>query len=353
MKIPIQNLYYLLCFAWNRVPQELAFDVSAIPASADVLELCSYLLITGTDVLLRRGLDRGYKQHEERTARIRGRIDLTQTLKRRISASPQLVCQFDELSPNILHNQMLRASIDSLLRAGQINPDLREGLRSARGKLSGIDTIEVTSDMFGRVQLHRNNRYYSFLLFVCRLVHSLKLPDHGTGKNKFNDLISDEKMMEKVFEEFLRNFYRLKQREFHSVSSNQMKWNATAEKAEHLQMLPVMKTDITMRSSERIVIMDAKYYKAALQEHHGAAKAISSNLYQMTAYLRSEGYKQQSICPEGILIYPVGENVIDASFTIDGFPVRLFTLNLNQDWRSIERDLLDLIAVRRPITVAV
>lgn len=346
MKIPIQNLYYLLCFAWKRVPQELAFDVGSIPASSDVLELCAYLLIAGTDLLLRRGLDRGYLLHEEKTVRVRGRIDIPQTFKAGMSASPQLVCQFDELSPNVLHNQILRASIETLLRADRVNSELKKGLRLACGKLSGIDRIEITSSLFNQVQLHRNNGYYSFLLFVCQLVHSLKLPDHGAGHGKFNDLLSDEKVMEKVFEEFLRNFYRLKQREFYSVGSTQLKWNATAEQVEHLGLLPVMKTDITMKSGSRIVIIDAKYYKSALQEHHGVMKAVSGNLYQLTAYLRTEGSSQQIIRPEGILIYPVGENVIDASFTIEGFPVRLYTLNLSQDWQHIERDLLGLICSR-------
>jgi 5-methylcytosine-specific restriction enzyme subunit McrC len=345
VKIPIQNLYYLLCFAWNRIPQEMAFDVAAIPASSDVLDLCAHLLTTGTDLLLRRGLDQGYLLREEQTARLRGRINITQTAKRNIHSTPQAVCEFDELSPNVLHNQILRASVGTLIHAEHVSSDLKEKLRMTYSKLSGIDSIQVSAGMFGRVQIHRNNRYYAFLLFVSRLVHSLKLPDHGAGgRYKFNDLLSDEKVMEKVFEEFLRNFYRLKQREFSSVGSNHLKWNAEATDAEDLDLLPVMKTDITLRSSHRVIIMDAKYYKNALQEHHGTAKAHSGNLYQLTAYLRAEGDMQTSIRPEGILIYPVGDNSVDASFVIDGYPVRLFTLNLSQDWRNIECDLLQLIS---------
>ena len=338
MKIPIQNLYYLLCFAWNRVPQEFAIDVSTIPASADVLELCSYLLITGTDLLLRRGLDRGYLLHEEKMVRVRGRIDMTQTLRYGVNASPQLVCQFDDLSPNVMHNQILRASIEALLHVDRVNSELKNGLRTAYGKLSGIDRIEVTSAMFGQIQLHRNNRYYALLLFVCRLVHSLKLPDHGSGHSKFNDLISDEKVMEKVFEDFLRNFYRLKQHQFHSVGSTQMTWNATAENLDDLGLLPIMRTDVTLRSKDRIVIMDAKYYKAALQEHHGTPKAISANLYQLMAYLRTEGISQQSIRPEGILIYPVGDSFVDKSFVIEGFPVRIYLKKGWQDADKLSRD---------------
>lgn len=343
MKIPIQNVYYLLCFAWNRVPQEMAFDVAAIPASSDVLDLCAHLLTTGTDILLRRGLDQGYLLREEQTLRLRGRIDFTQTLKRNLHSTPQAVCHFDELSPNVLHNQILRATVSTLMRADRVSADLKANLRTTNSKLSGIDAIQITTGMFARIQLHRNNRYYGFLLFVCRLVHSLKLPDHSrAGTNRFNDLLSDEKVMEKVFEEFLRNFYRLKQHEFVAVGSSQLKWNAVAMTAENLDLLPVMKTDVTLRSTDRVIIMDAKYYKNALQEYYGGAKAHSENLYQLVAYLRAEGFAESSITPEGILIYPVGDNSVDASFVIDGYPVRLYTLNLNQGWRNIERDLLRL-----------
>ena len=30
-RIPIQNLYYLLCYAWNRLPQNKLVDVSGVP----------------------------------------------------------------------------------------------------------------------------------------------------------------------------------------------------------------------------------------------------------------------------------------------------------------------------------
>jgi len=345
VKIPIENLYYLLCFASNHIPHELAFDVASIPASSDVLDLYAYLITTGTDILLRRGLDQGYILQEEQTAHLRGRINMTKTVSSNVRASPRLVCQFDELSPNVLHNQILRASVQALLYADRLSADLKNSLRSTYGKLNGIDPIQITADTFGRVQIHRNNRYYTYLLFVCRLLHSLKLPDHGSGgRIKFNDLLSDEKIMEQVFEDFLRNFYTLKQNEFYSVAPSQLRWNATAAKPEDLALLPIMKTDITMRSDQRAIIIDAKYYRSALQGNYGTEKAHSGNLYQLTAYLRSEARNHDLIVPEGILIYPVGDSRVDASFTIDGYPVRLYTLNLDQHWRNIERDLLQLVS---------
>jgi 5-methylcytosine-specific restriction enzyme subunit McrC len=231
------------------------------------------------------------------------------------------------------------------MRTNRVNLELRERLSATFAKLSGVDTIRVSAGDFRRVQLHRNNRYYAFLLFICRLVYSLKLPDDkAEGSNQFNDLLSDETVMADVFEEFLRNFYAQKQGEFKEVGVSYLKWDASAKNEKDLNLLPRMETDITMRSGDRTIIIDAKYYKNALQEHQGAKKAHSENLYQLLAYLRAESSRNSAIKPEGMLIYPVAENAFSASFTIDGYPIRLFTLDLNQHWEQIEKDLLSLLA---------
>ncbi len=161
--------------------------------------------------------------------------------------------------------------------------------------------------------------------FYCtfgKLLHSLKLPGHGQGGQKFNDLLSDDKKkMEKVFEAFLRNFYKVKQRVFGRVQSEHLKWNTEAASGQNLEMLPVMITDVTLRNAHRTIVLDAKYYKDALQEHYGAKKAHSEHLYQLLAYLRAENAGEGLIIPEGILVYPTGESNVNASFVIDRYPV--------------------------------
>jgi 5-methylcytosine-specific restriction enzyme subunit McrC len=149
--------------------------------------------------------------------------------------------------------------------------------------------------------------------------------------------------MEKVFEEFLRNFYKLKQHQFAQVGSVNLSWRAESVGKGDLGLLPEMKTDVTLRSNTRTIIIDAKYYKDALQEHYGKKRAHSGNLYQLLAYLRAEESAGQGAKPEGILIYPAGMSEIDESYIIDGYPVRLYTLNLNQHWQGIEHDLLGLL----------
>jgi 5-methylcytosine-specific restriction enzyme subunit McrC len=157
-------------------------------------------------------------------------------------------------------------------------------------------------------------------------------------------VLSDEKYMAAVFEEFLRNFYALKQNEF-TVGSTELKWQATAQNPDHLQFLPRMRTDLTLSSKDRAIIIDAKYYRDALQEHHSSRKLHSGNLYQLMSYLRAASADSTpGRLIEGALVYPVGEQSIDVQYTIDGHPVRIYTIDLGQPWRAIEAELLEFIS---------
>ena len=62
--IPIQNIYYMLLYAWNRLPEGSNIDVSGVP-SPDLPNLLAKVLLEGTRDVLRRGLDRGYIEKAE------------------------------------------------------------------------------------------------------------------------------------------------------------------------------------------------------------------------------------------------------------------------------------------------
>ena len=110
--------------------------------------------------------------------------------------------------------------------------------------------------------------------------------------------------MAQVFEDFVRNFYRVSQCEF-AVKPLQLEWQAMPIAVMGDARLPTMRTDVYLESSERRIILDTKYYVEALQEHHGTASFRSDNLYQLFAYLRNNAVANPEIAaPDGILLYP-------------------------------------------------
>src|SRR6516162_2134201 len=86
--IPIKNLYYLLCYAWNHFHEGQVIFVSAID-SPNLSDLLASVLASGTRHLLRRGLDRGYVASREDTPSVRGRIVFKETVQRNLPMRAQ------------------------------------------------------------------------------------------------------------------------------------------------------------------------------------------------------------------------------------------------------------------------
>lgn len=106
----------------------------------------------------------------------------------------------------------------------------------------------------------------------------------------------------------------------------------------------VIKTDISITSPKRKIIIDTKYYRECLQEHYDKKIIVSSNLYQLLAYLENADAQTGNAhnC-EGMLIYPTVKNELDLHYTIEDHKISIKTINLNQDWRKISEDLISFI----------
>ena len=97
-QIPITNIYYLLCYAWDVLEEkETLADVDALD-STDLINLFARVrLVNGTRRLLRRGLDRGYLAREDEIPGVRGKLLVTQTLRRNLLRHGRAACLQDEL----------------------------------------------------------------------------------------------------------------------------------------------------------------------------------------------------------------------------------------------------------------
>lgn len=94
--IPIENIYYLFCYAWNRFEEAQSIPIGGI-ASPDLPNLLAHVLLTGTRSLLRRGLDRSYQPYEEEIATVRGHVELGRSLRLQARNVRRLYCEFASL----------------------------------------------------------------------------------------------------------------------------------------------------------------------------------------------------------------------------------------------------------------
>lgn len=338
--IPIQNIYYLLCYAWNKLEEGEVVDVSSVN-STQLVDLFAKVLAGGTHHLIRCGFDRGYLAFMEETPRIRGKIDFSSSLKRNLPARGQARCEYEELDYNVLHNRILKTTLERLVMADGLDVKLRGEVREVLRWLRQVEPVRLSPQLFRRVQLHRNNRYYVFLLNICELVYDQLLVDERTGRSRFRDFLRDEDRMGRLFQDFVYNFYKLEQKEF-KVEAPRIYWQARPDTAEASEYLPVMQTDVCLIKEDRKIILDCKYYRETLQRSQYKRTVHSGHLYQIFSYVKNKESDEGWENCEGVLLYPAVNQTLDLSYNIQDHLIRVKTINLNQDWRTIKEDMLTI-----------
>jgi 5-methylcytosine-specific restriction enzyme subunit McrC len=341
--IPIQNLYYLLCYAWNRLPEQAEVRAVRTETFHRPLELLSHVLLTGTRRLLRQGLPVAYTERAAELPELRGRVVLAPTLSRDLLRRGRAVCAFAELDANTPLAGLLRGTLHQLSRARSLPAAMRQELRAGLRRFpAAVEPLPLTAASLRLVRRQRPGGLGGFLLNVCGLLHLSALPAPETdGPRRFRDFRRDERLMARLFEQFVRNFYRLEQRPFR-VLSETIQWQAAAETDADLELLPAMITDTTLENPTRKIILDTKYYAAALRQRYSQQKLLAPHLYQLYAYLQNQPtLPGQQL--EGILLYPAATHSLDVRYTLGGHPVRIVTLDLAQPWPRIAADLLALV----------
>jgi 5-methylcytosine-specific restriction enzyme subunit McrC len=340
VSIPVQNVYYLLCYAWDRLEEGGVVDVSAVPRT-DLVTLFATVLAGGVAHVLRRGMDRGYVPHEEAIAGVRGKLLMAASLKTASLTRGRAVCAFDELSHDVLHNRLIKATLRGLAQAHEVPKALRATLGDLSRRLHDVGDAPVSARAFGQVQLHRNNAFYAFLLDVCELVHRSLLPDEATGRVRFRDFTRDEAAMRRLFEQFVRNFYR-RELPGYRVGSDTVQWHGLEASPQDRAFLPIMRTDVTLTSPSRRVVIEAKFSGKTLTGRYDP-KVQSGHLYQLFAYLKNLQGDHADPAVEGVLLYPTVHAAVDLHYRLGGHRVSVRTINLDQAWPDIHRDMLALL----------
>lgn len=351
MEIPIENLYYLLCYAWDALEERDVVQAGQVP-STRLIDLYAKVLEIGLARLIRRGVDRSYVPHREWTPRIRGRILFCDM--RRPAAMVDVPCEFDELSHNVLHNQIIKSTAWALARSGRMDSDRAGRLLSLCRALDDVSCVPLTDRVFRQVQLHGNTRFYSFLLHLCELIHRQGLATEDAGGDRFLEFFRDEHDMRRLFEKFIRNFYRYEAAPQYETHSERFRWKWVACDDTAPGLLPELRTDASLTSATRKIIVECKFVPRALQRPghsstqepnaEDAEKLIPKHLFQLFAYIRNQRDTRFAETCEGLLIYPTVGEPVTATFRDGDHLIRVRSIRLDQPWQGIHADLLSYVS---------
>jgi 5-methylcytosine-specific restriction enzyme subunit McrC len=339
--IPIENLYYLLCYAYDKLPDQKITSVDA-EHCPDSLNLLGLALARSINQLKKRGLERQYLERVEETSRLQGRVLLHESKKRLIDRQGRMVCEFDELSIDCLSNRILKAGCELALRSRALTTRVRQEIRQAQKLFTGVRSIRISESICARVRIHKNNRRYRMPIAICRLLLRSLNPNERSGRREFFDPFMEHQAMAALFEKFVRNFATIHM-PWCKVSGRQIPWDGEFDEVSRPH-IPIMETDVTLEAEGFKRIIDCKFYKETMVSRYEQLKIRSGHLYQLGAYLRNASAMEGWENVQGQLLYPAIDQNLDLNFKINAFEIKVTSVDLDQHWEVIEEKLLEAIS---------
>lgn len=333
--IPVQNVYYMLAYAFQ-VLNEDGYRNVATEQFNNVAELCAAILTKGVSLQLKRGLGRDYISETETLSGLRGKIDITESIKTQTMLRRQMVCTYDEFSVNTYMNRIIKTTMLKLLHA-DIDKARKKEIRKLLVFFDEVQELDVHTINWSQ-QYSRNNQTYCMLVSICYLVLKGPLQTTTYGSTKLMQFV-DEQRMCRLYEKFILEYYRKEHPEI-TANASQIPWQLDDDFSD---MLPVMQTDIMLSQGAKVLIIDAKYYEHTTQTQYDKHTLHSNNLYQIFTYVKNKEYELREEQHEvaGMLLYAKTEEEIqpDQKYKMSGNRISVRTLDLNLDFSEIRKQL--------------
>ena len=333
--IPVQNIYYMLSYAFQ-VLNEQGYKDIATERFDNVAELCAAILSKGIAVQLKHGLGKEYIPQTEALSSLRGKIDITESIKTQSLLRKQLICTYDDFTVNSYLNRILKSTMELLLHT-DISKARKKALRKLMIYFADVDVLDVHTINWN-IRYDRNNQTYRMLVSICYLVIKGLLQTNTDGSTRLMDFI-DEQRMCRLYEKFILEYYRKEHPEI-TARASQIPWQLDDGFSD---MLPIMQSDITLFKGNRTLISDAKYYAHNTQTQYDVHTLHSGNLYQIFAYVKNKDAEYGDVPHEvsGMLLYAKTDEQIqpDHVYHMSGNKISVRTLDLNCDFAMIAEQL--------------
>ena len=283
------------------------FDLDVAPGSMadlgcqehDLLEIVIRLFCDRLIEAVRRGLARNYVSEEAERAVLKGRLDIQRQFTVFAARPQKLACRYEELSPDIVLNQIVRAAV-TRLRALARAPENQRRLNELSFAFADVSAIPGNQLLWDRLVLDRTNSAWATLLGLAKLLLGHRFQTTSSGDTRGYALLFE---MNTLFEEYVgRMMRRALIGTGYEVQLQGPRSHAL--KSDDGDLRFATRPDIVVTSGGKpIIIIDTKWkrLKGAIDDpEHGVGQ---SDVYQMMAY--SQVYR----CPRVLLLFPYHDKI--------------------------------------------
>ena len=336
-KIKMENLLMMLNYV---------YDVPFVWEEEASLQECQWLIkflirifIDRVQRLYYRNFRRSYWLVEENRPSIRGKILVKENLNANRFHPERIFCQFDDFTPDILINRIIKYAIFLLfsLDDGQFRNELRY-IYALFNEVSlvGISVEDVDSVIYTRL-----DEAYQPIHMLCRLFIRHVFVSHKIGDQRMFCFLID---MNSLFEEFVRKVLQKFTLNYRVKGHPNGKY---LDQSNLVKIIPDVRF-LQQKTEDMLSVADCKYKRLnKIEDDNENAQIINSDVYQILAYM--VGYQ----LTKGILIYPKDEieheTEIDVLF--EGIIRKIFIkqIDLNQIQeqylRAFARQVEDIVLV--------
>jgi 5-methylcytosine-specific restriction enzyme subunit McrC len=288
-KIGVAPVLFLVSYALD--PSAWKVEHASLSRDANLAEAVVPLFVRTAHQAMRPGLLHGYRRCNDTLATIRGRVRIAEQFRTRTGLTLPIEVAYDDFTPDILENRLLRTAVDMLGQLHLRHRDSRTTLARLRRQLNGISSI--VADRRGIPEPHWtrfNERYRAAVALARLIINTAGLEARAGGKDASAFLVD----MNALFERFIRVAVR-------EALGIELKAFPPAARGHvmHLDQehkVP-LKPDLSWWSGGRCLFAgDCKYKRTE-------GTVPNADVYQMLAYLTALELTN------GLLIYAAGEDI--------------------------------------------
>lgn len=338
--IKIKNIYWMLAYAFDIIKEK---GIQSIKTEEfdNIYNLLSAILVKSLNYQLKKGLNREYVVKTEELTNIKGKIKISDSIKYNTIKKHRLICEYDDFSVNYYMNQIIKTTLLQLIRIDSVDIQYRKSLKRILYYFEDVDEIFIHNIDWNKLIYNKNNITYRTIMNICYLIIEGLLLSTEKGEKKIAEFIDEERMY-MLYEKFVREYYK-KHFPMLGADVTHIKWDIPEDEA--VNLLPNMKTDITLKYKGKTLIIDTKYYGHIFQKNPAfqSQSLRNSNIYQIYTYVKNKDVDKTGNV-SGMLLYAKTDEMFfpDQKNTIGNNLIFVRTLDLTHDFEKVMEQLDDI-----------
>src|SRR5690606_14525960 len=172
----------------------------------DLYRLLAVTLAQGVLARSQHGFYRAYVDQQQRLPYLRGRVDVRNGARQ--PAQPSIACRYQEVTGDVLHNQILAWTLHTIACSGlcEGHEEAQALVRRAHRRLNGVASLRpLPASACDQVHYQRLNDDYRRLHALCRFFLEQIGPTHRPGDHEMLPFLLN---MARLFERFVAQWLR-------------------------------------------------------------------------------------------------------------------------------------------------